>query len=309
MATGTLIAAMLLLQLLALASSVGLLEMAPLSLPPEHARLLGGITGLLAVILGLALLVAHVRKHPSIDQSSQNSHHEPNAESLDASEIHSQFLSMVAHEVRTPLSVITASTGTLRLLAPDNQPAIGERIERIDRAVRRMKRLFQLCLDAERIERHKNSPERWPAVASLLIKDVAREMDDDIAARIQLQDETAGLEIPVDRRMLGIVFSNLIDNAVKYSPAGTPITVHLEFVAPDSLQIDVIDQGPGIPEALSEKIFEKHFRRQELNDVPGLGLGLYLARRILNEHGGSITALAAIGGHFRIRIPTRIVPN
>lgn len=221
-------------------------------------------------------------------------------------ETQKQFLYMVAHEVRTPLSVITAATGSLRLLVSEHEPQIENRIARIDRAVHRMERLFELCLNAELVEQQQDNPKRWPTKPGQLFVDIASAMGNDVLQRINLDNQVGDTVILVDRRLMGICFSNLLDNALKYSPAASSIKVCITSTAVDgapNLQIDIIDQGPGIPEAVREKIFEKHFRAQELNDVPGLGLGLYLSRQIVLQHGGSINVTPGNSGFFRIQLP------
>lgn len=228
-------------------------------------------------------------------------------------ETQEQFLYMVAHEVRTPLSVITAATGSLRLLVSEHEPEIENRIARIDRAVHRMERLFELCLNTELIERQQDNPKRWPTKPGQLFVDIASAMGNDVLKRITLDNQADDTVILLDRRLMGICFSNLLDNALKYSPAASLIEVCITSTAVDGvphLQIDIIDQGPGIPEAVREKIFEKHFRAQELNDVPGLGLGLYLSRQIVRQHGGSIVSMPGNSGFFRILLPlTAEVPH
>jgi signal transduction histidine kinase len=228
-------------------------------------------------------------------------------------ETQEQFLYMVAHEVRTPLSVITAATGSLRLLVSEHEPQIENRIARIDRAVHRMERLFELCLDADLIERQQDHPKRWPTHPGQLLVDIASAMGSNILQRFVLDDQAKDTVIPLDRRLMGICFSNLLDNAFKYSPDATPIEVRIVSTSVNGaaqLQIDILDQGPGIPETVREKVFEKHFRARELNDVPGLGLGLYLSRQVIRQHGGSITAMPGNSGFFRILLPlTEEVPD
>jgi two-component system sensor histidine kinase KdpD len=85
------------------------------------------------------------------------------------------------------------------------------------------------------------------------------------------------------------VVANLVENAAKYAPAGTPIRVIGRLVG-DAVELAVEDEGPGIPEEHLERIFEKFFRAPGVNDVPGTGLGLAICRAVVEAEGGSIWA-------------------
>lgn len=221
-------------------------------------------------------------------------------------ETQSQFLNMVAHEVRTPLAVITAATNTLRLLG-ETPPQVAERIARIERSARRMGKLFELCLAAEQIDAPQDTPQLEPVSLSSLLTETAAEHGLEPGARLRIEDQTGGRKIQADPRLLKIAFSNLIDNAAKYSAPDQPVEVriHAEKTEQDSpgIAIDVIDRGPGVPVEVRARIFEKYFRADERSGVPGLGLGLYLTRRIVESHGGSVSVLDGPGGQFRIHLP------
>jgi len=111
--------------------------------------------------------------------------------------------------------------------------------------------------------------------------------------------ETAG-----DEPLLGMALSNLMENAAKYSPRGGAIDVTLRAEGGEII-MTVADRGPGVPEDDRERIFEKYYRRAEAATVPGAGLGLYLARRIVAAHGGAIAVGNRPGGgaRFVLRLP------
>lgn len=224
-------------------------------------------------------------------------------------ETQSQFLDMVAHEVRTPLAVVTAATNSLRLLTEDS-PDVAERIDRIGRSARRMSKLFELCLDLERIGSLDDTPNREPLSLFSLVAETAAEHELEPGRRLKILDETRGREIQADPRLLKVALSNLIENAAKYSLPDDLVEVRIHFVAEQEedgpcIAVDVIDNGPGVPPGVRERIFEKHFRADEMSGVPGLGLGLYLARRIVESHGGQVRVLDGPGGRFRICLPLR----
>lgn len=221
-------------------------------------------------------------------------------------ETQSQFLNMVAHEVRTPLAVITAATNSLRLFDP-NLPQVTERIDRIERSAQRMGKLFELCLAAEHIDDPQDKPQLQPVSPRSLIAEIAAEHGLEPSTRLQIEDHTRGQEIQADPRLLKVALSNLIENAAKYSPPDDPIEMRVELAGADEggpgIVIDVIDRGPGVPVEMRERIFEKYFRAEERKGVPGLGLGLYLTRRIVASHGGHVRVLDGAGGRFRIYLP------
>ena len=94
--------------------------------------------------------------------------------------------------------------------------------------------------------------------------------------------------VSADAELLSLALRQVIDNALKYSPTGTPIGIVADLEG-DRVVIRVHDRGPGIPERERERIFDKFYRRGAVRDrVPGTGLGLYIAREILRTHGGDL---------------------
>jgi two-component system sensor histidine kinase KdpD len=117
---------------------------------------------------------------------------------------------------------------------------------------------------------------------------------------IRVEDELPSVR--VDARAVSEVVYTLIENAAKYSPAGTQITVEATRSSDETVQIAVEDQGPGIPLHLRERVFERFFQAAgpgSLNKshASGLGLGLAIARGIVEAHGGHIWIESATGGH------------
>ena len=222
-------------------------------------------------------------------------------------ETQTNFLGMVAHDVRTPLAVITASTNVLRLIA-EVSPQVTERLDRIERSVQRMNKLFELCLDVERMDSLQDKPRLQSVSLFALIAETAADHELELGKHVKILDETQGQEIQTDPDLLKVVLSNLIENAAKFSLPGDPVEVRIIVLEQEEngpgIAIDVIDSGPGVPAELRERIFEKYFRAHELKDLPGQGLGLYLAQRIVETLGGHIEVLDGPGGRFRIHLPT-----
>lgn len=110
--------------------------------------------------------------------------------------------------------------------------------------------------------------------------------------------------VPMDFVLMAQVFINLLDNALKYTPRGTPITIRARTSA-EELVVEVSDEGPGIPEDKLTRIFDKFYRVQERNSVGGTGLGLSISRGIVEAHGGRIWAENRRGGGavFTVSLP------
>jgi len=117
-----------------------------------------------------------------------------------------------------------------------------------------------------------------------------------------------------DAVLLERVFANLIENAVKYAPANQAIEIEARAVQgnPATMEINVIDHGPGFPAGMEERVFEKFTRGDSESSTPGVGLGLAICRAIVEAHGGTIKALpadpAAPGAHVRFTLPLEQPP-
>jgi signal transduction histidine kinase len=103
------------------------------------------------------------------------------------------------------------------------------------------------------------------------------------------------------------VITNLLDNAIKYSPEGGPVEVELTQPTPERVRLTVRDHGIGIPPGQEARIFERFFQAHRNSHRSGLGLGLYLSQQIVGEHGGRLTAESAPGGgsRFVVEIPVQ----
>lgn len=118
--------------------------------------------------------------------------------------------------------------------------------------------------------------------------------------RLEVMNAAGPAIVWADAARLGSVLTNLLGNALKYSPAGGTVTVQITADAAE-LQIAMTDEGPGVPAAFRERVFEKFFRVEDHtgaagDDVRGAGIGLYLCREIIRAHGGSIRCAPGEGG-------------
>jgi two-component system sensor histidine kinase KdpD len=222
----------------------------------------------------------------------------------------SSLLSAISHDLRSPLAAITGAGTALR----DDAGRLGaeqraELVDTICTEAERMERLIGNVLDMVRIESGGMAPRRdWvpleEVVGSALLRLETKLKDREV--RLDLPD---GLPlVPVDPVLFEQVFVNLLDNAVKYTPAGSPIEIGAR-ASENQLLIEVADRGPGIPPGEEERVFEKFYRGAHAGGG-GVGLGLPICRGIVQAHGGSIVAKNRAGGGtlFRVRLPLDEAP-
>lgn len=211
-------------------------------------------------------------------------------EAQDASRSRDQFLAVAAHELRSPL---TSMKGFAQLLLRRSKRVAGGEewirpLETIDAQVNRVAELVNRLLDVSRIEEHRLQLQVDEVDLLDLVSRTVAEVQlvsDRHAIVIQASGDSVLVELDAPR--VQQVLSNLLDNAVKYSPDGMIVTVLLEATT-DEATVSVIDQGPGIPENARAQLFERYFRgvTSSRSAAEGLGLGLYVAHGIVDAHGG-----------------------
>jgi signal transduction histidine kinase len=213
-----------------------------------------------------------------------------------------EVLATVSHDLKNPLGTIFTSA-TLLLdveLAPE---AHRRQLEIIRRTAQRMDRLIQDLLDVSRMEAGRFSIDARPVSARSLVVE-ARELLSSIAQakNIELVQELPPREVVVaaDRDRVLQVFSNLIGNAIKFTPSGGRVTVRAQADG-DMVVFDVEDTGIGISVTDLQRIFDRFWHAGEGS---GSGLGLAIAKGIVEAHGGSIQASSAgSGSTFTFRLP------
>ncbi|HEX8917595.1 MAG TPA: HAMP domain-containing sensor histidine kinase, partial [Chloroflexota bacterium] len=232
-----------------------------------------------------------------------------NAELLEsqqeALQVKDQFLSIVSHELRTPLTTIKGYAQMLRRKITGDPQA--ERFaDNIDAQVGRLARLVDDLLDVTRFSRQQF--ELMPQQMDL------RPVLEDVTSRFRVVASRHKIDLLLDRGAfeglwdhdrLEQVLNNLVSNAIKYSPSGGRVVISTRH-EDDYVVVAVRDQGQGIPEEDQQHLFERFFRgRAEGQDVKGLGLGLYVTRRIIEAHGGRIwvSSRPGEGSEFSFSLP------
>jgi len=249
------------------------------------------------------------------------------AEALrESDQLKNALLGSVTHDLRTPLAAIQASVGSL--LDPDVSWTEAERqefFETIESSADRLSRLVNNLLDLSRLEAGVAEPEKqWYPIENVTAS---------VLDRLELTKRTQGYHIevrvpddlplvPMDHAQIEQVLTNLIENAVKYSPSGSTIQIQAKTqgTPPTELEVRVVDQGIGIPSHELKAIFDKFYRVQQVrlpwasNRPPsGTGLGLAICASIIQAHGGQIWAESQPGKGstfiFTLPIPQTMPPG
>jgi signal transduction histidine kinase len=223
------------------------------------------------------------------------------------------FLSVVSHELRTPLTSIQGYSQLLeaRLRDRPNSKEMSH-IQVVLSQVTRMRRLVDDLLDVNRMDRRGEVtvvPSDFD-FAELVHDAVTRLVRTHIEREVELTSPQR-LDVHLDRERMDQVVTNLLENAVKYSPDGGPISVTLS-AGEDRLELRVADSGIGVPEADRERVFERFYQADDQDGrrrFGGLGLGLAISRGIIQAHGGEIwvvpNAEAGRGSVFGFNVPRR----
>ena len=223
----------------------------------------------------------------------------------EATRLKEDFLSAAAHDLKTPLTTVVAQAEFLERRA-SREPSAPADIAGIRRIVRESKRLTGLVgdlLDATRLEQGRLVGEREAVDLATLVQEIcAHDMADETCA-VEANAPVVGV---YDRRRVEQLFQNLIENAKKYSPERTPIRVKV-WQENGEAQVTVEDSGIGIPAADLPRIFERFSRASNVDDrrFHGMGLGLYICRGIVEEHGGRIWVESEVGkgSTFHVALP------
>ncbi len=218
------------------------------------------------------------------------------------------FVSMASHEFRTPMTVIDGHARRLDKMKDAIAPAeIGERAGKIRSAVLRMTQLIENLLNSSRLIDGGAGLylEPGPMDMRALLQEVCQ-LHREMVPGLQLVQHLAATSVPMvgDAKLLFQAFSNLVSNAVKYSPAGGAIEVTMQS-SPDEVVVNVSDHGIGIPQNDLSRLFERYHRGSNVSGIIGTGVGLYLVKTAIDLHHGSIGVQSkeGEGARFTVRLP------
>lgn len=262
---------------------------------PEQRRLLDTCASLLAISLERIHYI-NVAQDTTVQMESER--------------LRNSLLSAISHDLRTPLSVMVGLAEALKLTQP---PLTGESAEiatAVGESALRMNTLVNNLLDMARLESGKVVLNRqWQPVEDV-VGSALRAIQPILGGRsvhVALEDDVPPVRI--DAVLIERILINLIENAVKYTPPATTINVGAR-VTPDTIELWVADEGPGLPHGHEEAIFNKFMRGKKESAIPGVGLGLAICRAIAQAHDGSIAGITRPegGACFTLRLPRETPP-
>ena len=228
-----------------------------------------------------------------------------------ALQMRDEFMSMVVHELRTPLSVLAMEVRVRQhQISADNgaffaTENLSKMFERDQRQVRSLTRLIDDMLDVSQIQHGKLSIRRGRCDLTTMLRRVVAELQGQRSdVPITFKAEDAELVGDWDEFRLEQVVVNLLTNALRYG-GGKPIRVELDHL-PGAATIRVSDQGVGIAPDDRARVFEQFVRVGDRHRVPGLGLGLYITKQLVEAHSGTISVDSTVGegSTFTVALPT-----
>ena len=229
-------------------------------------------------------------------------------ESRRLDDLKTMFLRLTGHELRAPLGNIRGYASMLEAgdLGELPEPA-AKAVAAIDAAAGSALGMIDRLVEVARLESGGEALQRRPqALAETVIGALGPLRDAAAAKGVRLEEDVRDAAVELDPDETQIALRNLVGNAIKYGAAGGRVAVRA-WVEDGAAIFEVQDWGPGIPAAELERVFDRYYRseRSRSSSISGSGLGLYIARRIAELHGGSATATseAGAGATFRLRLP------
>jgi two-component system, OmpR family, sensor histidine kinase KdpD len=219
---------------------------------------------------------------------------------MESERLRNSLLAALSHDLRTPLTVLVGLAESLSLTKPPLSTAQEETADAIKEEARRMSTLVGNLLEMARIESGEVKLNlQWQPLEEVV--GAALESARGMLAHHRIQ-VAIPRDLPLvrfDALLLERVLVNLLENASKYTPAGSTVTLSAETVE-DRLEVSVSDDGPGLPKGREEAVFQKFTRGERESATPGVGLGLAIARAIVEAHQGRIVGVNRASGGARI---------
>ena len=219
-----------------------------------------------------------------------------------------EFMAAIAHEIRTPLTAIQAFADLLQAGRADMDETARGLVTSLGQGVKRLSSLINDLIDLGRTGETAYALRLEPVD----LGEAIRTAEATLRPAILLRDQTITLDIPergptvmADPRVVEQVVLNLLSNANRHSPARGNIRVLAQQLDRQTVRLEVIDDGEGIPEDERQRIFEPYYRIKNGSEVPGSGLGLAVTRRILEETGGRIWVDASDTGGAKFCVELR----
>ena len=227
---------------------------------------------------------------------------------METEQMRSSLLSSVSHDLRTPLAVVTGAASTM-LEDAVSDATRRELTETILQEAQRLNRLVRNLLDMTRLEAGAlRVNKEWQPLEEVVGSALNRLEDALSGRRVETELAPDLPLVPLDAVLIEQVLVNLLENALKYTPAGSPIEISAR-ARPAGVEVVVADRGSGIAPGEEQRIFEKFYRAPGAQGG-GVGLGLAICRGIVMAHGGQISVLNRVGGgaEFSLQLPVEGQP-
>jgi PAS domain S-box-containing protein len=207
------------------------------------------------------------------------------------------FIGMVSHELKTPLTSLTAIVQVANTkLKNSDDPFLAGAMEKANLQVKRMSNMINGFLNVSRLESAKLQIEKKEFNLDALIEEVIKEINLTVSTHVIILANCDSLIINADQDKIGSVITNLINNAVKYSPKGNLVEIKCEVVE-KMAQVSVRDEGMGLKPEDKSRVFDRYYRVESshMQHISGFGIGLYLSAEIIHRHDGQIWVESEIG--------------
>lgn len=275
--------------LMMLPSNLGVVALAPFSVAAMQVAHLSELPMMLALHASIVLRGRDAERERNAALDKAREAEAATRQERQTREEQAQFLAMIAHETRTPVALIDAAAHSLQLLDQHGlDPRLRDgRYANIRQAVGRMKSLMELAELHGRLAPGGPAYKVAPFDLRTLTEQVVATLEPQAAQRVAIA-VAPHPPLQGDVRLLYFSLLNLLDNALKYADPGTRIDVAIHAEG-QGVAWRIRDRGRGVPEHQADAIFEKYNRLDAAANQPGLGLGLPLARQIVERHGGRLT--------------------
>jgi two-component system sensor histidine kinase KdpD len=219
-------------------------------------------------------------------------------------QLRTTLIDAMAHELKTPLTSIKAATTSL-LSGSDGPPESSRELLTIaDEEADHLRELIDDSIEMARLDTAHIEVHLQLSRVQEMVREVVASMQREIAERpLEVACGEQLPEVELDRRLVTLAVKQLLDNALKYSPSGTPLRIQVS-AADGVVAVEVTNGGPGIPAHEQERIFDRFYRSPSVKQIPGSGLGLSIAHSIARAHEGELTVTSEPGQTtFRLILP------
>jgi two-component system OmpR family sensor kinase len=224
------------------------------------------------------------------------------------------FVNGVSHELRTPITIIGGYARRLARGADELSPRQRQQLGLIVAEAERMGQLVTDLLDLARSDAGQLQLSHNGVDPRITLRSVWQRLQEHASGRLRLDPALEGCQLPRaggDPGRVEQCLANLVENALKYAPKGTPITLSCSLQPGDGVVLHVIDQGPGVPVQDRQRIFERFSRGSQATDVVGSGIGLAVVQALMRAMGGDVDVVdgEAGGADFRLHLPAEAPSN